>query len=137
MFDPWWYKVSENDSRLHRLRRRHYSVSNLRPRKQRVGPGEKICLLTGECDAAFIWLHQKVGEVRDRTYCSLFRNEGGVRSSALILAAEQAVPPCWPREALTFVDPVAVNGDGKCFKVAGWRKTGRTNRGLIILEKTL
>ena len=87
--------------------------------------------------AGFIWLWQEFGNVSNVSYCMFFRNESSHLSSSLILIAERFVPRGWPCDAKTFINTRAVGGDGKCFKTAGWRKNGRTGRGLLVLEKTL
>ena len=138
-----WMPVMENDPRLHALRQRHYSVKNKAPKMLRCGPGEKTCLLVmsafgNEALAALVWQYQRLRHLRDKTYCAIFRNEGAGLSSDLLLAAEAFIPAHYPRAMLTYVEGAAVGGDGKCFKIAGWHKTGRTKtRGKIILEKTL
>ena len=71
--------------------------------------------------------------------CSIFRNEGPVRSSDLILEAEALAWRRWPGQRLfTYVWPAKVRSvnPGYCFKCAGWRQCGRNKDGrLIILEK--
>ena len=133
-----WVVVREDDVRLHCFRLRHYSVANVAPKKFRLGPGAKVCLLSRCGRAVLVWQFQVVGGVAGVTYCPIFRNEGAGLSSALLLAAEPFIPQGWPRSLVTFVDGRAVGGDGRCFKAAGWRKRGRTaERRLIILEKAI
>jgi hypothetical protein len=71
--------------------------------------------------------------------CSIFRNEGPLRSSDLILEAEQLAWRRWPGQRLfTYVWPAKVKSvnPGYCFKMAGWQQCGRNKDGrLIILEK--
>ena len=70
-------------------------------------------------------------------YCPVFRNEGPVRSSDLIRAAMELAWFRWPGERLfTYVDPglVRSTNPGYCFLMAGWRKCGRSGRGLVLLE---
>ena len=136
MFDLW-NRCAESDHRLHKIRGRHYSVKNHNPGQRRLSPGEKVCLISPDESAILVWQYQKWGALKDTTYCAIFRNESPVLASTLLLAAEKAIPDHWPRSALTFVNTTAVQGDGKCFKVAGWRKVGRTKKGLLILEKML
>lgn len=72
-------------------------------------------------------------------HCAVFRNEGPVRSSELILAAEEIAALKWPHVNVykTYVNPDKVKSPnpGYCFKMAGWEFTGKTKRGLHILEK--
>ena len=131
-----WGVVREDDWRMHWLRRDHYSVANKSPKQARLGPGEKVCLLSACHRAIIVWQHQRVGALAGKTYCPIFRNVGAALSSDLLLSAEAFIPAHFPRALITFVDGAAVRGDGKCFKVAGWRRAGRTQeRRLIILEK--
>ena len=79
--------------------------------------------------------------------CSVFRNEGPLRSSDLILEAEDLAWRRWPGQRLfTYVWPAKLKPPehkyrkpkvpGKCFIAAGWRTCGRNADGrLIILEK--
>ncbi len=71
--------------------------------------------------------------------CSVFRNEGPVISSDLILEAEQLAWSRWPEQRLfTYIwdDRVQSVNPGYCFKIAGWRTCGRNKDGrLTILEK--
>jgi len=70
--------------------------------------------------------------------CAVFRNESPVKSSDLILEAEQWAWNRWPQHRLfTFVNPKRIisTNPGYCFQRAGWRKCGRSTKGLIILEK--
>jgi len=100
--------------------------------------GESITLLTTDSLALFVWLKMRFrADKQEGVNCAVFRNEGPVLSSKLILEAETIASYKWPNERLfTFVDPVEVNGDGFCFKCAGWCKLkNKTKNGKIILEK--
>jgi len=140
-----WYAVSRNDARLYALYRVHYSAEKnaryRRPGNQNcVAAGSPLCLLTVAGDAAFVWL-KNTAERYDHQHgvcCTLFRNEGPVRSSDLIREAEQLAWARWPGERLfTYVDAsrVASPNPGFCFKAAGWRRVGVSGRGLHLLEK--
>lgn len=140
----YWLPTRDGDPRVTTLYRRHYSSypykDNRRYARNRdlvAGPGEKIVLIGADCRAVFCWRKFKGGDGQAGINCAFFRNEGERLSSELILEAEEYAWTRWPGERLyTYVNPTAVQGDGKCFKVAGWHKCGRTkvNR-LIILEK--
>ena len=143
--DDHWYAVKDGDPRATALYERHYSCVNLKARRRTgdrriCGPGEKMVLLTAGCDALFVWRKAKRPDLagQEGAYCSIFRNEGDVLSSELILEAEQLAWRKWPDARLyTYVDPGKVGSPnpGYCFKVAGWQKCGETQGGLHILEK--
>lgn len=68
--------------------------------------------------------------------CSLFRNEGSVLSSKVILACEAFVEG----KVFTYVNPKRVQScnAGYCFKMAGWRSLGRRGKKkLVLLVKDL
>ncbi len=82
--------------------------------------------------------------------CSIFRNEGPIRSSVLILEACLLAWRKWPGERLfTFVDEQATarrrakhSQPGQCFVAAGWtlleeRSKKRGHRILEILPAAL
>lgn len=135
-----WYAIRDADPRRAGLHRRHYSARQ-GPKKQPhfVGPGGKLVLLTSDGRAVFAWrysVHRRDGQ--QGVECTVFRNEGPVRSSDLIREACALAWQRWPGMRLfTFVDPrkVASSNPGWCFIVAGWRRLKeRTKRGLRILE---
>lgn len=139
-----WYGASKCDPGAVMLYSRHYSSRKSGKTikhwlRSGITPnGESITLLTADKSALFVWLRQNKrddGEIG--VNCSVFRNEGETLSSELILEAEQLAWDRWPGERLfTFVNGREVNGDGACFKHAGWKKLKRrTKSGLIILEK--
>ena len=133
-----------------------------------VGPSERMILLTVDCKALWAWriirapaerISQlarpdkrrskrglKVGE-KTSTYfgdqqglmCSVFRNEGPVLSSELILEAEGLAWQRWPGIRLfTYVwdSKVESVNPGYCFKMSGWKTCGRNADGrFTILEK--
>lgn len=134
--------MPDGDDRARALYHRHYSYRR-RPEGQDprliVGPGEKLILVSPAGDALFAWRFERYRR-DDQTgvNCAVFRNEGPERSSRLILAAEAFAAAKWPGERLfTFVrdDAVRSTNPGYCFQAAGWRKCGRTQLGLTILEK--
>jgi len=141
-----WYSVKDGDPRAAALYERHYSCVNVRARKRTgdkriAGMGEKLILLTSDCKALFGWRRFTRGPDlagQEGVCCFVFRNEGDVLSSELILEAEQAAWQRWPGERLfTYINPARIQSSnpGYCFKVAGWRKCGATQGGLVILEK--
>lgn len=151
MLDYLWLAVKDGDERAAALYRRHYSCYQYADgRRDRygyhnrymiVGPGEKMVLLTPNCDALFVWRKfiDKSGQIG--VNCAVFRNESPVLSSALILAAEELACARWPGQRLyTYVNASAVASvnPGYCFKMAGWRRCGVTQaRKLLIFEKVV
>lgn len=143
MFDALgaWYPAKDGDSRARALFDRHYSryrYADGRKPKLFVGPGEKMVLLTSDCTALFVWRKFISGDGQQGVNCAIFRNEGTIQSSQLILQAMELAWSRWPNERLyTYVDGKAVKScnPGYCFKKAGWRKCGETKtHGLTILE---
>lgn len=67
--------------------------------------------------------------------CTIFRNTGPLLSSALILAAElelrESGVDCGPSGLITYVWDAKVKSEnpGYCFKVAGYRRSGRSADG--------
>lgn len=149
--DALWLAVKDGDSRVSDIYKRHYSCyqyadnrrsnPSYRNRHLVMGPGEKLVLLSADCRAIFGWRNFLDNSGQEGVNCAFFRNEGAfdgaVLSSSLILAAEKLATSKWPDNDrfYTYVDTRKVNGDGYCFKMAGWRKCGRTKKGLLILEK--
>ena len=136
-----WFQVKDGDKTALEMYERHYSCykyADGRERKLFCGPGEKIVLLTKNNDALFVWrkqLFDKSGQ--EGVNCAVFRNEGGICSSLLIKEAVEIANRKWCNERLfTFVnkDKIRSTNPGYCFIKAGWRKCGRTKKGLIILE---
>jgi hypothetical protein len=71
--------------------------------------------------------------------CTIFRNEGsGHRSSDLVRAAEAFIEDCGPDGLITYVwdGKVASANPGYCFKMAGYKATGRSADGRkTLLQK--
>lgn len=138
-----WIARRDGDASCRKLFDRHYSRRHRadgRKSKLFVGPGGKIVLATADRKALFVWRRfVEIGQGKPRgVYCSVFRNEGPLLSSYLILLAEVWAWQRWPGERLyTHVDPAKVRSrnPGCCFIKAGWRVCGKTKRGLIELEK--
>ena len=154
----YWVPLKDGDPMLSAIFRRHYSCRkykdgrrdnpNYRNRHLVFGLGEYLGLITTDLNAIFGWRKfiSQAGE--DGINCAFFRNEGVkgngrgyVWSSVLILEAERWALKKWPNATrfYTYVNGRVVKGDGKCFKMAGWKKLNRRtkNKGLIILEKVL
>jgi hypothetical protein len=130
-----WIGVKDGDPRAVALYKRHYSARQGADwlRYGFSGKGESMVLITADCKALFGWRKVEGEGVN----CFVFRNEGDVLSSGLISEAMALAWQRWPDERLyTYVNPRIVQGDGKCFKAAGWTKLrGRTQKlRLITLE---
>ena len=144
--DGHWLSSHRADPRAFALYARHYSAKkNARQRSGRscnfVGPGEVMVLLTAACDAVFVWVKNTVERYDGQTgvCCTLFRNEGPLRSSDLIREARDLAWARWPGERLfTYVADAKIRSvnPGYCYKRAGWRVCGRNASGtLTILEQ--
>ena len=143
-----WIGVHDGDLRALALFKRHYSYRRRASGQPRgsptfVGQGQKMILLTQECHALFVWQFSTVDRLDQQqgVRCSVFRNEGPLRSSDLILEAEELAWQRWPGQRLfTYVWPAKIKSPnpGYCFKCANWRQCGRNQDGrLIILEKLM
>lgn len=142
-----WVPINDGDRRARRLFERHYSADTASRRKrnakQFVGPGEKVVLMTPLCDAIFAW---RVAYFReDNAYgaeCTVFRNESRMRSSGMILKAEEFAIARWPwiTRFFTYVNPEKIKSTnpGYCFQMAGWRRLPeKTKKGLLCFAKTV
>lgn len=140
---PDWYITKDGDKTCLALYLRHYS-SKKRPAGKRlgqfVGPGEHVVLRTDAGDAVWVWRryidHTQPPQLG--VECSLFRNEGAIRSSELVRQADAVADLCWPRERhYTKVSAANIRSSnpGFCFLAAGWRRCGMTKGGLHILER--
>ena len=138
-----WIGVHDGDRRAVALYRRHYSAKSTVGWHQGgrfCGPGKHNVFLTTDGLALWVWRLQTFRlDGQDGIECSIFRNEGPLRSSHLILEAEELAWRRWPGQRLfTYVWPAKVKSvnPGYCFKVAGWKQCGWNADGrLIILEK--
>jgi len=146
MFGQNWYAVKDGDATASALYERHYSCVNIKKRrrtgdKRICGPGEHMVLLADSGRALFVWVkHNRPDKAgQSGVYCAIFRNEGPLLSSALILEAEQLAWQRWPDERLyTYIGASKIKSvnPGYCFKVAGWTVCGVTKvNKLVILEK--
>ncbi len=141
LFDEPVYWVISRDMNpiAQKLADRHYSRENPGSKKGFIGPGEKIVLLSSDGNALFAWLRQDP-ELRldhiDGVNCTIFRNEGPVLSSKLILEAEKFAHDRWPGLKLfTYVskEKVKSKNPGWCFMKAGWKSAGENKSGELRL----
>ena len=90
-----------------------------------------------EADAIFLWrLERFRQDQQEGVCCAVFRNEGAHLSSDLIQAAQALAWERWPNSRLfTFVDDSKIKSTnpGFCFQKAGWKKEGKTGKGLTVL----
>ena len=141
----YWYEVSQCDPRVVALYRRHYSSQKINhgaiidyTRLGIAGPGESFVMLTQDARAVFGWVKNIRDDNQYGINCFVFRNESTELSSSLIIEADELAFNKWPdeRRHFTFVNPKKVRSTnpGYCFIQAGWRRCGKTPKGLIILE---
>ena len=146
--EPLWWLTKDGDRACMELYERHYSAYRYRDGRTRrtfCGPGESVVLRTFDGAAFFVWrkfrddcIDQRTGERQEGINCAAFRNEGAYRSSELIRQADAIADCLWPdRRHYTYVNAQKVRSanPGYCFRVAGWRRCGRTKGGLLILER--
>lgn len=140
-----WRVSHRGDSIGARIADRHYSRGTIGS-PQFVGSGSDVVLLApDEGDARALWVTKWQKFVRtpwwlDAWVCSLFRNEGAGLSSELITEAVAATHAVWGKPPangfVTFVnaDKTRRKRDpGRCFRKAGWRESGTSEGGLIVL----
>jgi hypothetical protein len=149
VIDGLWLTAADADPRAVALYRRHYSFQLAQRKAKRgraksfafIGPGEKMVLLTRDCDALFAWLRPLVErkDGQQGVCCTVFRNESALRASDLIREADDLAWARWPSEQrhFTFVHPgeVASEVPGYCFRRAGWKRCGVSKAGLLIFER--
>ena len=146
---PDWWLTKDGDVDCLAMYERHYSsyrYADKRTRRLFVGPGEKVVLRTEDGRAFFVWrkfiddcIDERTGERQAGVNCAAFRNESGIRSSALVAQADAVADCLWPDcRHYTYVDPSRVKSrnPGYCFLVAGWRRCGVTKGGLLVLERS-
>lgn len=137
-----WVQWKDGDATGLVLHSRHYSkyfYKDKRKVNRFVGPGERIVLIAKDGMAMFVWRKFRSFDKQDGINCSIFRNEGKILSSTLILEAEQWAFNKWGKVRLyTYVNAAKIKSEnpGYCFKQAMWVIAGKTKKaGLIILEK--
>lgn len=139
----YWCATTKFDETGCQLADRHYSRRKVGA-PQFMPPGQTLVLIGVDGKAVFGWWrpHPASGlramNGRDGWTCSIFRNEGGLRSSDLILEAEALLATrynCGPDGLLTYVfdRKLRSSNPGCCFKKAGWAVIGRSADG----KKTL
>lgn len=137
----YWHECRDGDDGVREIYDRHYSryrYADGRTPKLFVGPGEKTVLITAGGDAIWVWRKFKDASGQQGVNCAVFRNEGPILSSLLILDACWVAWQRWPGERLyTYVNPRGIRSTnpGACFKAAGWRACGVTKwNKLVVLE---
>jgi hypothetical protein len=136
-----WERVRDGDPRWRGIYDRHYSARRYRDGRRPsklIGPGEYLLLATPTLDGIFAWRRFVSMDRQRGVACSIFRNEGPIRSSVMILEAMEHARERWPSETrgYTYVDASRIRSSnpGACFLKAGWRRCGRSQGGLYILE---
>lgn len=138
---PLWWITKDGDEVCRKFYDRHYSKRNYRDGREPklfCGPGEKIVLRTWEGDALWVWRRFRDDSGQAGVNCAVFRNESRYQSSELIRQADAIADLCWPGlRHYTYVNAgrVRSTNPGCCFKKAGWRVSGKTKGGLVILER--
>ncbi len=152
MADPlqgsWWL----DDSPWRQVRRCHPAARALADRHySRQTPGAVDFMASGRTFVLLAHDHSAVwGAIENldpagnlRWRCSIFRNEGHLRSSELVRSVTALTLAYWERRwgfpavpLTTEVDPSKVRrkrDPGRCFLRAGWRRVG-VSRGLVVLQ---
>lgn len=132
-----WERVKKFDARAAALADRHYSRRKIGS-PQFMPPGQTIVLLALDQSAVFGWWRPDPASGiaamngLDGWTCTIFRNEGRLRSSDLILEAERELLAdgrgCGKDGMLTYVfdRKIRSRNPGFCFKCAGWGVRGRS-----------
>lgn len=130
-----WQRSWRADPQARALADRHYNRQSVGA-TQFVPPGRCLVLITDRADAFWVSSWPFAAYVQHAWagawICSAFRNEGAVRSSALILEAVAATRATWPEPPelgmVTFVDPTQVRrkrDPGRCYLRAGFVRASR------------
>lgn len=141
-----WQRTTKFDKRGAALADRHYSRRKVGS-PQFMPPGQTI-VLVGMNEYPSVWGWWRPHPRFSKTgmnglngwTCTIFRNEGRSLSSKLVLSAELALvvyaDDCGPDGMLTYVfdAKVASANPGYCFKMAGWKRRGRSadNRKTLL-----
>jgi hypothetical protein len=102
--------------------------------------GQNLVFMTADLRAVWVTFRPTPGKATrtdklDAWECALFRNEGPLRSSDLIVEAELLSAALWgpvPKDGfITFIKPSAVKSvnPGYCYKCAGWGTDGAASDG--------
>lgn len=121
-----WIPITKFDSRAVGLYQRHYSsrvnvpVSRWR-HKGILGPGESLTLLTIDSKALFAWRYGIDHCIPSQTgvNCAIFRNEGHILSSELIIEADKLAWDRWPDQL-------------RHYTYINTKKIKSTNQGLFL-----
>ena len=137
-----WEMSWRYDPAVAALADRHYS--RLRPGTPGfVGSGRPLVLRTLDKRAGWVsfWQPTPTHRWKNCWTNSLFRNEGNNKASVLIKHAVAITRYAWgepPSDGfISFVDPRKVrtkSTPGHCYVIAGWRKAGETDSGLICMQ---
>ncbi len=135
----YWSQIKDGNPEAYAIYRRHYSAAkNPRPKiRQFIGPGQKLALLGVDGDALFAWRKFIDDSGQAGVNCAVFRNESQHRSSEMIREAMAIAWERWPGARLyttVNAEKIRSTNPGFCFLKAGWRRCGRTKKGLLILE---
>lgn len=143
-----WVPVQKFTPTAAKLADGHYSRRTVGS-PQFMPPGQTLVLMTPDELAVFGWWRPHPGSgIRamnglDGWTCTIFRNTGPHLSSDLILEAERVLLDrydCGPDGLITYVWDRKVRSvnPGYCFKIAGWRVTGRSADGRkTLLQKAV
>ena len=141
-----WIIVSKGDIRARGIADRHYSRQTVRA-PQFTRPGNNLVLLLEDCSALWVtWKPangiKRMDDMGECYECTIFHNDGGILSSALILTAIELTEQVWgkpPNGWLTYIADAKVKSvnPGYCFLKAGFKRAGRNKKGnLTKLVKT-
>jgi hypothetical protein len=136
-----WTLTNKGDRACVQLADRHYSRRKVGS-PQFMPPGQTIVLRAPGCVWGW-WRPHPASGIKamnglDGWTCTIFRNEGGWQSSALILAAEAFIEDCGPDGLITYVADAKIRSTnpGYCFLCAGYSRTGRSADGRkTLLQK--
>jgi hypothetical protein len=144
-----WQRVTKFDPRAVILADRHYSRRKIGSR-QFMPPGETVILLSDDAMAVFGWWRPhpasgiKAMNGLDGWTCTIFRNESNELSSKMILAAEQYLlnlgVSIGKSGFITYVydKKIRSSNPGFCFKMAGYKVTGRSkDNKKTLLQKLI
>lgn len=142
LYNEVWIQVKDGNPIGWNLFQKHYSKYHYKDGRNSslfVGPGEKMVLITPDGTALFVWRKFIDDSGQVGVNCAVFRNESSILSSTLILLAEEFANNKWPGERLyTYVNASQIKSinPGCCFKKAGWKLCGITQKKkLLIFEK--
>ncbi len=127
---PMWERVTKWNESACKLADNHYSRQSVGS-NQALPPGETLLMLTPSRDAVWGAVHNmEPGSPAKRWRVSIFRREGGRRSSDLIQEATRMTLDYWARHYRMPEVPLMTEVDadltrrkrdpGRCFHKAGW-----------------